>query len=152
MHTHAIPVPVSVPQNLPPLPSNPPQLGNPGPQVVQDELAFFEHAKKSLENAGAYDDFLKLLNMFSRDIIDTKTLVEQVEALLGEGDLMREFKELLSWDGRSDSDQGPPGSLRTTAPDYYAALPPDDGQGPSYRRLPDSVSGHTSSPYRSCLN
>ena len=53
---------------------------------------------------------------------------------------MRDFKELLSWDGKADNDEGPPGSLRTSAPDYYTARPPDDGQGPSYRRLPDSVS------------
>ena len=129
-----------MPQNLPPLPASQPQVGSVGPQVVPDELLFFDHAKKTLENMGAYDDFLKLLNMFSRDIIDTKTLVERAEALLGEGDLMKEFKELLNWESKSDNDEGPPGSLRTAAPDYYTARPPDDGQGPSYRRLPDSVS------------
>ena len=135
-------MPIPVPQNLPPLPNGQPQVGPAGRGLspVQDELLFFDHAKKALESTGAYDDFLKLLNMFSRDIIDTKTLVERAEPMLGEGDLMREFKELLSWDGKSDDDEGPPGSLRTAAPDYYTARPPDDGQGPSYRRLPDSVS------------
>ncbi|KAI0375440.1 hypothetical protein BV20DRAFT_960592 [Pilatotrama ljubarskyi] len=109
-----------------------------GPSA-SDELLFFDRAKKALESGGTYDEFLKLLNLFSRDIIDTKTLVDRAEIFLGDGDLMAQFKDLLSWDDKlGNRDEGPPGSLRTSAPDYYTARPPDDGQGPSYRRLPDS--------------
>ncbi|KAI0673570.1 hypothetical protein C8Q78DRAFT_1067868 [Trametes maxima] len=121
-------------------PIRPASVG-PGPPVptAGDELAFFDRAKKALESGGTYDEFLKLLNLFSRDIIDTKTLVDRAEIFLGDGDLMTQFKDLLSWDDKlGNRDEGPPGSLRTGAPDYYTARPPDDGQGPSYRRLPDS--------------
>ncbi|KAI9057085.1 hypothetical protein FKP32DRAFT_1584352 [Trametes sanguinea] len=121
-------------------PIRPASVG-PGAPVpsANDELLFFDRAKKALESGGTYDEFLKLLNLFSRDIIDTKTLIDRAEIFLGDGDLMAQFKDLLSWDDRvGNRDEGPPGSLRTSAPDYYTARPPDDGQGPSYRRLPES--------------
>ncbi|KAI0324037.1 hypothetical protein GY45DRAFT_1314444 [Cubamyces sp. BRFM 1775] len=123
-----------------PHPIRPASVGPPPPvPTANDELIFFDRAKKALESGGTYDEFLKLLNLFSRDIIDTKTLIDRAEIFLGDGDLMAQFKDLLSWDDRvGNRDEGPPGSLRTSAPDYYTARPPDDGQGPSYRRLPDS--------------
>lgn len=113
-----------------------------GPAAVngQDELLFFDRAKKTLEGDGMYDEFLKLLNLFSRDIIDTKTLVDRAEVFLGDGDLLSQFKGLLSWEERKTEENIPPGSMRTAAPEYYALLPPEDGQGPSYRRLQDHVS------------
>lgn len=53
---------------------------------------------------------------------------------------MSEFKELVGWDERQDNpEMGPPGSIRTGPPEALSALPADDGQGPSYRRLPDNV-------------
>ncbi|EIW64077.1 uncharacterized protein TRAVEDRAFT_32917 [Trametes versicolor FP-101664 SS1] len=123
-----------------PHPIRPASVG-PGPPVptANEEFNFFDRAKKALEHGGSYDEFLKLLNLFSRDIVSTRTLIDRAEVFLGDGDLMAQFKDLLSWDDRlGNRDEGPPGSLRTGAPDYYTARPPDDGQGPSYRRLPDS--------------
>ncbi|CDO73182.1 hypothetical protein BN946_scf185007.g237 [Trametes cinnabarina] len=138
VHVHpAMPAPMHPPG---PHPIRPASVG-PGAPVPSagDELLFFDRAKKALESGGTYDEFLKLLNLFSRDIIDTKTLIDRAEIFLGDGDLMAQFKDLLSWDDKvGNRDEGPPGSLRTSAPDYYTARPPDDGQGPSYRRLPDS--------------
>ncbi|KAI8981231.1 hypothetical protein BD414DRAFT_492058 [Trametes punicea] len=137
VHVHPVmPAPMHVPG---PHPIRPASVapGAPAPSA-NDELLFFDRAKKALESGGTYDEFLKLLNLFSRDIIDTKTLIDRAEIFLGDGDLMAQFKDLLSWDDKVGSrDEGPPGSLRTSAPDYYTARPPDDGQGPSYRRLPE---------------
>ena len=123
-------------------PIHPPSPGPLGPPPVngQDELLFFDRAKKTLEGDGTYDEFLKLLNLFSRDIIDTKTLVDRAEVFLGDGDLLSQFKDLLSWEDKKTEENVPPGSMRTAAPEYYALLPPEDGQGPSYRRLQDHVS------------
>ncbi|KAH9944008.1 uncharacterized protein BXZ73DRAFT_86987 [Epithele typhae] len=137
LHAHVVSVPV--PQNLPPIPNGQLHNGTINHVIIggQDELLFFDNAKKALENIGGYDDFLRLLNLFSRDVIDTKTLVDRAEMMLGEGDLMRQFKELLQYDDPAADEEGPPGSLRTAAPDYYSVRPPDDGLGPSYRRLPD---------------
>ncbi|KAF9469764.1 histone deacetylase complex, SIN3 component [Collybia nuda] len=110
-------------------------LGN----TSADKLLFFDRAKKSLESREMYEDFLKLLSLFSKEIIDIKTLIDRTHAFLGDGDLLAEFKELIGWDERQDNvENGPPGSIRTGPPEALAALPADDGEGPSYRRLPDS--------------
>ncbi|KAF8204474.1 hypothetical protein K438DRAFT_1905542 [Mycena galopus ATCC 62051] len=105
-----------------------------------DKLLFFDRAKKALENRQMYEDFLKLLSLFSKEVIDMKTLIDHTrDAFLGDGELMNEFKELVGWD-ESDVEKGPPGSIRTGPPEALSALPADDGEGPSYRRLPDSES------------
>ena len=103
------------------------------------KLLFFDRAKKSLEHREVYEEFLKLLNLFSKDIIDTQTLVERARVFLGEGDLMVEFKDLIGWDDRDKLEKGPPGSIRTAPPELPSALPSDCGEGPSYRKLPPSV-------------
>lgn len=102
---------------------------------------FFDHAKKALENREIYEEFLKLLSIYSKEIIDLKLLISRAAAFLGEGELMEEFKELVGYDSKQDDvENGPPGSIRTGPPDALAAQPSDDGQGPSYRKLPWSVS------------
>lgn len=103
------------------------------------KLLFFDRAKKSLEHREVYEEFLKLLNLFSKDIVDAQTLVERARVFLGEGDLMVEFKDLIGWDDRDKLEKGPPGSIRTAPPELPSALPPDCGEGPSYRKLPPSV-------------
>nr|GAT55275.1 predicted protein [Mycena chlorophos] len=103
-----------------------------------DKLLFFDRAKKTLENRQMYEDFLKLLNLFSKEVIDMKTLVERTQdGFLGDSELMDEFKELVGWDDNTD-EKGPPGSVRTGPPEALSALPMGDGEGPSYRRLPES--------------
>jgi len=102
---------------------------------------FFDRAKKALESKEVYEEFLKLLSLFSKDIIDIKTLVERAKVFLGDENLMNEFKDLVGWDEKLENpiEHGPPGSIRTQAPDAVAPQPVDDGEGPSYRRLPESV-------------
>ncbi|KAG1810180.1 uncharacterized protein HD556DRAFT_1318620 [Suillus plorans] len=126
----------------------PPQMHNlviQGPQPVTnvqsapDELIFFERAKRTLESKDTYEEFLKLLNMYSKDIIDAKTLVNMAQVYLGDGDLLSQFREVVGIDERQDSiEHGPPGSIRTGPPEALSALPAEDGEGPSYRRLPES--------------
>ncbi|KAJ8464001.1 hypothetical protein ONZ45_g17389 [Pleurotus djamor] len=109
-----------------------------GAAGAPDKLLFFDRAKKALESRDVYEEFLKLLSLFSKDIIDVKTLIKSSQGFLGE-DLMVEFRDLLGWDERRDGvTGGPPGSIRTGPPEALSALPADDGEGPSYRRLPDS--------------
>ncbi|KAH9937360.1 uncharacterized protein B0H18DRAFT_970211 [Fomitopsis serialis] len=153
------PVAASPPPNVPghvvmPGPQ-PPQQGHPNflnlypplpptadPAVTsiapREETWFFDRARRALEGGGTYEEFLKLLNLFARDIIDTKTLIERAEVFL-DGELMRQFKEFIGWDDKvGHADHGPPGSVRVTESDPHIARSPDDGQGPSYRRLPES--------------
>lgn len=127
----------------------PPQMHNlviQGPQQIAnvqsapDELIFFERAKRTLESKDTYEEFLKLLNMYSKDIINAKTLVNMAQVYLGDGDLLSQFREVIGIDERQDSiEHGPPGSIRTGPPEALSALPAEDGEGPSYRRLPESV-------------
>lgn len=108
-----------------------------------NELLFFERAKRTLESKDMYEEFLKLLNLYSKDVIDTKTLIDLAQAFLGDGELLAQFKEIAGYDDRQDNvEYGPPGSIRTGLPEPVSALPADEGEGPSYRRLPDSVSMH----------
>jgi paired amphipathic helix protein Sin3a len=102
---------------------------------------FFDRAKKALESKEVYEEFLKLLSLFSKEIIDLKTLVERAKVFLGEEDLLSEFKDLVGWDAKNENplEYGPPLSIRIQAPDTVAPQPVDDGEGPSYRRLPEQV-------------
>lgn len=110
--------------------------------TTPDELMFFERAKKTLESRETYDEFLKLLNLFTKDIIDTRTLIESAHMFLGDGELHAQFKDLMGWDERMHGvEYGPPGSIRTGPPESVQAARVDEGQGVSYRRLPASVSG-----------
>ncbi|KAH7923892.1 hypothetical protein BV22DRAFT_1035800 [Leucogyrophana mollusca] len=107
--------------------------------TTPDELIFFDRAKKTLESRETYEEFLKLLNLYSKDIIDTKTLVSMAQVFLGDGDLLSQFKDVVGIDEKKDNvEYGPPGSIRTGPPEALSALPADDGEGPSYRRLPES--------------
>jgi paired amphipathic helix protein Sin3a len=110
-------------------------------QTPPDELLFFERAKRTLESKDAYEEFLKLLTLYSKDIIDAKTLMDLSQVFLGDGDLLAQFKDVLHIDEcQSTTEHGPPGSIRTGPPEPLPALPADEGEGPSYRKLPDSVS------------
>ncbi|KAF8140489.1 hypothetical protein EV363DRAFT_1152523 [Boletus edulis] len=142
------PHPATLPQSHvmppPPLPHMamlPPLMNVPhhAIQTPPDELLFFERAKRTLESRDTYEEFLKLLTLYSKDIIDAKTLVDLSQAFLGDGDLLAQFKEVLRVDElQSNVEHGPPGSIRTGPPEPLPALPADEGEGPSYRRLPES--------------
>ncbi|KAJ3857305.1 hypothetical protein EV368DRAFT_71125 [Lentinula lateritia] len=129
--------------SLPPIlqhsqvPSTPSFVPAPPIPTTPSKLMFFDRLKKTLENREIYEEFLKLLGLYSKDIINVKTLISRAAVFLGEGDLMGEFKEVLGYDSKQDDvENGPPGSIRTGPPEALAAQPSDDGQGPSYRKLP----------------
>jgi paired amphipathic helix protein Sin3a len=121
-----------------------PSVGQSLTSSHQEELPllFFERAKRALEARDVYDDFLKLLNMYTRDIIDLKTLVVRAEKFLADDTLHAQFKRLVNWDDKiGNVNYGPPGSIRTGPHDATLQRPVDDAESPSYRRLPESVSG-----------
>ncbi|KAI6153808.1 hypothetical protein BKA82DRAFT_14535 [Pisolithus tinctorius] len=136
IHSHA-----SAFAHLPIIPGMQPIVPGAHPSVVSppDDLLFFERAKRTLESKDTYEEFLKLLNLYSKDIIDTKTLVDLAQAFLGDGELLSQFKEVAGYDDCQDNvERGPPGSIRTGPPEPVSAQPAGEGEGPSYRRLPDT--------------
>ena len=69
---------------------------------VNDEAHFFDRVKRALDNRETYNEFLKLVNLFTQDIINTTRLVREARSFLGDGELMAQFKEILGWDANKD--------------------------------------------------
>lgn len=67
-----------------------------------DQAHFFDRVKHTLENRETYNEFLKVVNLFTQDIIDTAFLVKQSRSFLGDGELMRQWREILGWDDRRE--------------------------------------------------
>ncbi|KAJ3087675.1 Transcriptional regulatory protein sin3 [Quaeritorhiza haematococci] len=97
-----------------------------------EELEFFDRVKRAIANKATYNEFLKVLNLFSQEIIDAKTLVERVEPFLGRhSDLFKWFKEFVKYED-----------------DQYIVNQPAERSGPdltncrqsghSYRMLPQT--------------
>lgn len=62
----------------------------------QDELDFFYECKKVIGDREAYNDFLRLLDLFSQDRIKMNILLEKVKPLLLESPRLFEyFKSLV---------------------------------------------------------
>ncbi|KAH9014873.1 hypothetical protein EDB85DRAFT_849888 [Lactarius pseudohatsudake] len=60
-----------------------------------DETRFFPRVLGSGET---YQEFLKLVNLFTQDFIDRARLTREIRSFLEEGEPMVEFKEILGWD------------------------------------------------------
>lgn len=120
-----------------------------------DDQAFFERVKGYLDNRVTYDEFLKLLNLFSQDIIDMKTLIEKSQVFLGEGsELQLMFQRMIGWEERERLVRDPDdtnalalngggmtggGGLRNEAIYVRDSSTKEDLHhkcGPSYRRIP----------------
>lgn len=64
-----------------------------------DEVAFFERVKKHIDDRPTYIEFLKLLNLFTQDIIDMRTLVDRAALFIGgQRDLFNTFKSLCGYE------------------------------------------------------
>ncbi|KAK7204077.1 hypothetical protein BZA70DRAFT_281422 [Myxozyma melibiosi] len=98
-----------------------------------EELAFFDRVKKYIGNKQTYNEFLKLLNLFSQDIIDKNLLVEKAEAFIGGNkDLIEWFKKCVGYDN------GPLSIENVAFKKHQLELSLCKSYGPSYRLLPKS--------------
>ncbi|ORY80409.1 hypothetical protein BCR37DRAFT_369309 [Protomyces lactucae-debilis] len=99
-----------------------------------EELAFFERAKKYINNKATTVEFFKVLNLFTQEIIDKNTLVERIDAFIGQHkDLMDQFKKIVNYTGADETFENLPA---TTRPKVDLSL--CKAFGPSYRQLPKS--------------
>lgn len=116
-------------------PFHPEPLGAPpAPMANTEELAFFDRVKKFIGNKQTYNEFLKLLNLFSQSLIDKALLVEKVHNFVGGNrELMDWFKRFVKWDARDEKVENAPKSLNKVRLNVCRAL------GPSYRLLPKQV-------------
>lgn len=104
--------------------------------ATSEELAFFDRVKKYIANKSTMNEFLKLCNLFSQDLIDRNVLVHKVSNFIGGNpDLMNWFKAFVSYEGGDEVIDNKP-----KAPTSRVALSNCRGLGPSYRLLPKRVS------------
>jgi paired amphipathic helix protein Sin3a len=137
-------------------PPRPPQLTrshHPSPRhrttSNNDENRFFDNVKRALDNREVYNEFLKVINLFTQDYINTATLIKESRHFLNEGDLMRQLKEIVNWDDRKErenwlQEQQHRGLNRLTLGSVLDRRSRADMnvQYGSYRKLPASVSLH----------
>ncbi|KAG5641578.1 hypothetical protein DXG03_004691 [Asterophora parasitica] len=85
--------PTRRPVQMPP----PPRVPHP-----QDTSQFFDNVRRVLDNRETYNEFLKVVNLFTQDFIDTSRLVKEARNYLGDGELLKQFKGILGWDERKE--------------------------------------------------
>ncbi|KAI9835740.1 MAG: hypothetical protein M1819_001918 [Sarea resinae] len=97
-----------------------------------EEIAFFDRVKKFIGNKQTFNEFLKLCNLFSQDLINRNLLVHKVSSFIGGNpELMNWFKRFIRYDGKDEIIENKP---RQTSD--RVSLSNCRGLGPSYRLLP----------------
>jgi paired amphipathic helix protein Sin3a len=116
------------------VPQFPEPLGPPPKlNVTAEEVAFFEKIKKNMNNKSSYNEFLKLINMYTNDIIDRNVLVQRVEPFLASiPDLLTYFKTLVKYTGQDETIDNIPAIKPRIDLNHCKK------SGPSYRQLPKS--------------
>ncbi|ORY05687.1 hypothetical protein BCR34DRAFT_571812 [Clohesyomyces aquaticus] len=125
-----------VPDGPPVSPTLTPALPGPlAPTITttpnQEELAFFDRVKKHIGNKSTMNEFLKLCNLFSQDLIDRQLLLYRANTYIGNN------TELFTWFRRFLGDEDEPVShTRPKTVNNRVSLSNCRSLGPSYRLLP----------------
>ncbi|ODO11875.1 hypothetical protein I350_00659 [Cryptococcus amylolentus CBS 6273] len=124
-----------------------------------DEVAFFDKVKKFIDDKVVYHEFLKLINLFVQDMIDTKTLLDRAQLFIGDApEVWATFQRVVGVDSEGRIPPNPATTqggygfggmigidnlvventpmLERVKPDMN--LPGANQVGPSYRQLPRS--------------
>jgi paired amphipathic helix protein Sin3a len=109
---------------------------------TQDETEFFKRVKTYISNEATYNAFVKVLNLFSQQMVDQDMLVSRVENFIGSNnELFDWFKELIGYEGKDHViDNVPLGEKQTTK----ATMLENEHAyicGPSYRQISSSWQG-----------
>jgi len=99
---------------------------------TQDDLAFFEKVKKHIGNRTATTEFLKLLNLWTQELITTDVLIYKANQFMGGNpELLSALKAMLRQDSFDETIEN-----RPEPPTGRVSLSNCRGFGPSYRLLP----------------
>ncbi|TID07212.1 Paired amphipathic helix protein pst1 [Colletotrichum higginsianum] len=111
----------------------PEPLGPPASSTTNsDEIAFFEKVKKYLSNKTAFNEFLKVCNLFSQSIIDRNTVFHKGSVFFAANpELLGFWKAFLKYEPHEDVVDN-----RPAPPSGKVSLSNCRGYGPSYRLLP----------------
>ncbi|KAL8766015.1 MAG: hypothetical protein Q9209_007104 [Squamulea sp. 1 TL-2023] len=125
---HEVP-PIS-PTLVPSLPQ--PMLPATQPTTVAEEAAFFDRVRKFINNKQVYNEFLKLCNLFTQELIDKNQLIHKTFNYIGTNtDLMNWFKNFVDYNGVDEIIENKP-----RLGGDKVVLSNCRGLGPSYRLLP----------------
>ncbi|KAG1146496.1 hypothetical protein G6F37_004665 [Rhizopus arrhizus] len=103
------------------------------PVMSAEETEFFERVRKYIGNKTTYYSFLKVLNLFCRQILDQNTLIERCESFLsGNKELFHQLKTMVGYQTQDKVIENVP----TTSSRLDIAGCPECG--PSYRSVPKS--------------
>ncbi|KAF2100142.1 hypothetical protein NA57DRAFT_17396, partial [Rhizodiscina lignyota] len=120
--------PTLVPPQPSPLPPSTSKMPTP------DELQFFERAKKFISNKSGTNEFLKLCQLFSEQLIDKSSLMRRAHNYFGSNpELMQFFKKFMEY---KDEDEEIENKPRARGSPGRVALMSCRSYGPSYRLLP----------------
>ncbi|WAQ81543.1 hypothetical protein PtA15_1A885 [Puccinia triticina] len=105
------------------------------------EVALFESIRKFLNDQDLWLEFLRVLDLYNRSIIDFKTLLDRVSVFIGDDDeLLEDFKGLVGYDVKNDGlVEGEVWEIRNQdirERDKVDASTIQKEYGPSYKRLP----------------
>jgi paired amphipathic helix protein Sin3a len=118
------------PTLIPELPYPLPPTTNLG--TTAEEIAFFDRVKKYVGNKSTFNEFLKLCNLFTQDLIDKTTLVHKADNFIGQNvELMSYFKNLAAYAAADKVIENRPAQS-----DVKVVLSNCRALGPSYRLLP----------------
>lgn len=110
----------------PPAPMPPTTTSSPS----QEDLAFFDRVKKFIGNKNTMNEFLKLCNLFSQDLIDKNLLLYRAQSFIGGNqELYAWFKKFLGEDDEQSSTHPKTVNSRVSLSNCRSF-------GPSYRLLP----------------
>lgn len=118
-------------------PSLVPNLPSPMPPTkdvsgISEQLTFFDRVKKFVADKKTFNEFLKLCNLFTQDLIDKNTLMHKAYNFIGgNAELVNWFKNFIQFDGRDEIIENKP-----KIPGDKVVLSNCRGLGPSYRLLP----------------
>ncbi|KAF7312188.1 HDAC-interact domain-containing protein [Mycena indigotica] len=112
--------------------------------------AFFDRVKRTLEDSrDTYNEFLKLINLFTQNFIDTARLVRESRTFIGDGELLSMLKDILGWDDRKEQEylneeraNGQTWIRPTLVPNNVvsrAKRPAAENRIGSYRKIPAAV-------------
>lgn len=98
---------------------------------INDEVHFFEKVKKKIGSKQVYQDFLKLLNIYTQDLISKNDLIRKVAQFIG-GDA-----ELFSWFKMFIGYEELPKEIENIVYEKHRVdLDLCEACGPSYKKLP----------------
>lgn len=69
---------------------------------ADEDSLFFDNVRRVLDNRETYNEFLKIVNLFTQDFIDSPRLIRESRNFLGDGELMKQFKNILGWNEQKE--------------------------------------------------